>query len=81
MQLVNAIQDEIDKSMNFDLPKPRQFRLYIQFMRNVFISTMSAQIRLTRKILNMSLVQPALENDDTYVTEVRHIKQVTEYAY
>lgn len=28
----------------------------------------------------MSLVQPALENDDTYVTEVRHIKQVTEYA-
>ena len=29
----------------------------------------------------MSLVQPALENDDPYVTEVRHIKQVTEYAY
>lgn len=29
----------------------------------------------------MSLVQAAVENDDTYVTEVRHIKQVTEYAY
>lgn len=29
----------------------------------------------------MSLVQPALENDDTYVMEVRHRKQVSEYAY